>query len=433
MNIVKSSHISPFGGLNFVLEEFDKIGINSLISKELPVLVNQCSYDWRDLLYSFWSVIFCGGDCVEDMGGNFKRSIANHPFLKVPSPDRVLDRMKELSIPSKLYDTSRGIKKHEFSHNDLLNRINVKLVKRLSTFNQEHNGHTLDYDNTILFTKKEDAKMTYKKGFGYAPGVGIIGNHVVYVENRNGNSDAQTLQQDTLQRMFDLLDSEGIRVDKFRADGASYQFSTLDVISRNANKFYVRTRMGEGLFKAIEKIQNWQPVDSNDEEVYRGDIVFTPFESIAKRNKQTHLLKKYRLVVTKVKRDDGQINLFSGEAYNYYGIITNDYELDNNQIVYFYNQRGAREKEFDILKNDFCWGNLPFSKLEENTVFLLITAMCRNLYHHVINVFAAKYKGLANIFRIKKFIYRFICIPGKWIRTARSWRLRLYGELELKT
>lgn len=340
--------------------------------------------------------------------------------------------MKELSNPSKLYDTPRGVKKHEFSHNDLLNRLNVKLLKRLSTFNHKQKEHTLDYDNTILFTKKEDAKMTYKKGFGYAPGVGIIGNHVVYVENRNGNSDAQTLQQETLQRMFDLLVSQDVAVDRFRADGASYQLSTLDVISRNVKKFYVRTRMGEGLFKAIEKIDNWQQIDGNDEDIYRGDIKFTPFESIAKRNKQTHLLKKYRLVVTKVKRDDSQINLFSGEAYNYYGIITNDYKLDNNQIVSFYNQRGAKEKEFDILKNDFCWGSLPFSKLEQNTVFLLITAMCRNLYHHVINVFAKKYKELANTFRIKKFIYRFICIPAKWVKTARSWKLRMYGEIELR-
>lgn len=432
MNLIKSSHISPFGGLNFVIEELDRIGINRLVSKELPTLSAQCSYDWKDFFYSFWSVILCGGDCVEDMGGNFKKSISNHPSLKVPSPDRMLDRMKELSIPSKVYDTPRGTKQHEFSHNDLLNKLNIKILKRSSTFDHKQKDHILDYDNTILFTKKEDAKMTYKKGFGYAPGVGIIGSQVVYVENRNGNSDAQTLQQETLQRMFDLLGSEDVIVDRFRADGASYQLSTLDVISRNAKKFYVRTRMGERLFNAIEMIDNWQQVYENDEAIYRGDIKFTPFESIAKRNKQTHLLKKYRLVVTKVKRDDGQINLFSGEAYNYYGIITNDYELGNNEIVSFYNQRGAKEKEFDVLKNDFCWGNLPFSKLEQNTVFLLITAMCRNLYHHMINVFAKKYKGLANTFRIKKFIYRFICIPAKWIKTARSWKLRLYGELELR-
>lgn len=53
MNVIKSSHISPFGGLNFVIEELDKIGVNRLISKELPSLSAQCSYSWRDLLYSF--------------------------------------------------------------------------------------------------------------------------------------------------------------------------------------------------------------------------------------------------------------------------------------------------------------------------------------------------------------------------------------------
>jgi hypothetical protein len=433
MKVIKSSHISPFGGLNFVIDELDNIGINRLVSNELPTLSAQCVYGWRDLLYNFWSMIFCGGDCIEDVGENFKKSIGDHPSLKVPSPDRILDRMKELSIPTELYDTPRGTKKHEFSHNDQLNRLNIKILKRTSTFDHKRKGHILDYDNTLIFTRKADAKMTYKKEFGYAPGVGIIGNHVVYVENRNGNSDAQTLQQDTLQRMFDMLRSEGITVNRFRADGASYQLSTLDVISRNVNKFYVRTRMGEGLYKAIEQIDNWKPVKDGDQVVYRGDIMFTPFEYIARRNKQEHLLKKYRLVVTKVKRDDGQINLFSGEPYNYYGIITNDYELGNDQIVSFYNQRGAKEKEFDVLKNDFCWGSLPFSKLEHNTVFLLFTAMCRNLYHHVINVFAKKYKGLANTFRIKKFIYRFICIPAKWIKTARCWKLRLYGEIELRT
>ncbi|MCK5471008.1 MAG: transposase, partial [Cyclobacteriaceae bacterium] len=344
MKVIKSSHISPFGGLNFVIDELDNIGINRLISNELPTLSAQCVYGWRDLLYNFWSMIFCGGDCIEDVGENFKKSIGDHPSLKVPSPDRILDRMKELSIPTELYDTPRGTKKHEFSHNDQLNRLNIKILKRTSTFDHKRKGHILDYDNTLIFTRKADAKMTYKKEFGYAPGVGIIGNHVVYVENRNGNSDAQTLQQDTLQRMFDMLRSEGITVNRFRADGASYQLSTLDVISRNVNKFYARTRMGEGLYKAIERIDNWKPVKDGDQVVYRGDIMFTPFEYIARRNKQEHLLKKYRLVVTKVKRDDGQINLFSGEPYNYYGIITNDYELGNDQIVSFYNQRGAKEK-----------------------------------------------------------------------------------------
>ena len=99
----------------------------------------------------------------------------------------------------------------------------------------------------------------------------------------------------------------------------------------------------------------------------------------------------------------------------------------------FYNQRGAIEKEFDVLKNDFGWNNLPFSKLEENTVFLLFTAMCRNLYQYIIDHFSKKIEGLKSNYRIKKFIFRFISIPAKWIKTARQKKLKVYGDIHFKT
>lgn len=102
-------------------------------------------------------------------------------------------------------------------------------------------------------------------------------------------------------------------------------------------------------------------------------------------------------------------------------------------MVSFYNQRGAIEKEFDVLKNDFGWNNLPFSKLEQNTVFLMFTAMCRNLYQYIIEKFSIKYEGLNPKYRIKKFIFRFIAIPAKWIKTSRQQKLRVYGNIHFKT
>lgn len=113
--------------------------------------------------------------------------------------------------------------------------------------------------------------------------------------------------------------------------------------------------------------------------------------------------------------------------------MTNDYEMSEDQVVYFYNQRGAIEKEFDILKNDFGWQNLPFSKIEENTVFLIFTAICRNLYAHIIESFSNRFKALSPKYRIKKFIFRFIIIPAKWIKQSRYWKLKLYGEIAFKT
>ena len=67
------------------------------------------------------------------------------------------------------------------------------------------------------------------------------------------------------------------------------------------------------------------------------------------------------MVVTKKASKDGQINLFTGEALNYQAILTNDFSITDNQVVSFYNARGACEREFNELKNDFGWRKMPFS------------------------------------------------------------------------
>lgn len=431
MKLLKSLPINPFGGINFLLAEFDKLGLDKIVQQELPQFSKQSKYTWKDILYSFWSIFYCGGDCVEDLSIHLKEALSNHPYIQVPSPDRVLERMKELSSPIQVCNTIRGDKRHEFSLNELLNTLNINLLKKISNIQNKKN--ILDYDNTIIYTEKSDAKMTYKRKTGYQPGVGIIGKNIVYIENRNGNSDAQTLQQDTLKRMFDLLACHGIETDVFRADSASYQLSTLSVIVNNVNKFYIRGRMSQSMHQAINQINNWDEIIIDNEIVYRGETNFIPFEKIAKRTHQQHLLSSYRLVVTKEKRIDGQTNLFTGEAFNYSAIITNDYEMTTNQVVIFYNQRGSAEREFDVMKNDFGWNNMPFSRIQYNTVFLILTAICRNIYNYIICSFSKVYKNLSSSFRIKKFIFRFICLPAKWVKTSRAWKLRVYGNIYFNT
>lgn len=431
MKILKSSQISSFGGLNFVFEAFNKIGLDKFINTNFPELPAQSKYNWKDILYSFWSVFFCGGDCAEDISINLKTELTNNPYIKLPSPDRVLNRLKQLTTPGILKTIQGRVKTHHFSINHPLNNINQQLFKKLSRHNQL--GHILDYDNTLLFSNKADAVKTYKKRYGYNPGVGIIGKNIVYVENRNGNSNAEAMQKETLERMFNLLRSNNIKIRAFRADGASYSLSVINEVQKNVDLFYIRCSMSAALNEAIAKIEQWDELIINERKVYRGSTLFTPFENQARRNKQKHLLKQYRLVVTKEPRDDGQTNMFTGEAYNYRGILTNDFESSNDNVVIFYNQRGAIEREFDVLKNDFGWNNMPFSELEQNTVFLIITAMCRNLYEFIIRQFSKLFKHLKPNYRIKKFIFRFICVPAKWIKTSRSYKLRIYGSIAFKT
>ena len=48
-------------------------------------------------------------------------------------------------------------------------------------------------------------------------------------------------------------------------------------------------------------------------------------------------------------------------------------------IITFYNERGASEKNFDIQNNDFGWSHLPFSFMAENMVFMMVTAHAEEL------------------------------------------------------
>jgi hypothetical protein len=233
--------------------------------------------------------------------------------------------------------------------------------------------------------------------------------------------------------MLQILAAQNVQVDVFRADSASYQFDVITVINKYVDRLFIKAAMNEAVRDAINSIDNWQEIRSEGSVYYRGSTRFTPFIRTAKRAKQMELLQEYRLVVTKEPRMDGQLNIFTGEAYAYSSILTNDFDMTDDQVVTFYQQRGKQEKEFDILKNDFAWSKMPFSKIEQNTVFLLVMAMCRNIYNYLIKKFSSKVKSLAPHFRLKKFIFRFICVPAKWVKSSRGVKLRVYGDLGFKT
>ena len=112
------------------------------------------------------------------------------------------------------------------------------------------------------------------------------------------------------------------------------------------------------------------------------------------------------MVVSRIKRRDGQTGLFTGDAFTYRAILTNDVKWDNQQIVSFYNQRGNAERTFDTMNNDFGWSKLPCSFLNENTAFMIITALYANIYQVMLATFARKLSWIKENFRLKKFIFR---------------------------
>ena len=75
----------------------------------------------------------------------------------------------------------------------------------------------------------------------------------------------------------------------------------------------------------------------------------------------------------------------------------------------------------------FGWNRLPKSFMDENTVFLLLTALIRNFYKFIMGRLDVKKFGLKATSRIKAFVFRFISVPAKWVRTSRQYVQNTYS------
>jgi len=415
--------ITPFGGFNFCYNLLIDSGISKLIDAHLGSRVKYVGFGYSDILMNHLAIFLNGGDCSEDIQEHLGGHLKEVRGLSVCSADTILRGIKELATPTEEITSSSGVT-HEFNINMKLNKLLLKALKKTGQLDAKQ-GYTLDYDNQVIATEKYDAKKTYKKCEGYQPGVASIGKNIVYIEGRNGNSQAKYLQEETLRRSFSLLDEQGIRIKRFRADSASFQQKVVDLVAEKSQHFYIRAMRCASMEQQISQLpaDAWQKIRLGVQEMEVTQIEdYRPFDG----------QKPYRLVVSRIKRRDGQSGLFTGDAFTYRAILTNDLEWDNQQIVSFYNQRGSAERTFDAMNNDFGWSKLPCSFLNENTAFMILTALYANLYQFMLTTFSSKLDWVKENFRLKKFIFRFITVAAKWIKTGRQFVLKLYTQKDYR-
>ena len=255
---------------------------------------------------------------------------------------------------------------------------------------------------------------TYKKFFGYRPGVAVIGDLIVGIENSDGNTNVRFHQKDTLKRFFERFEQNGLTINRFRADCGSCSEDVVEEIEKHCKSFYIRANRCSSLYNDIFTLKGWKTEEINGIEFELNSILVEKWKG-----------KAYRLVIQRQKRMDGVQDLWEGE-YTYRCILTNDYESSAREIVEFYNLRGGKERIFDDMNNGFGWDRLPKSFMAENTVFLLLTALIRNFYKVIIQRLDVKRFGPNKTSRIKAFVFRFVSVPAKWIRTSRWYVLNIY-------
>ena len=143
--------------------------------------------------------------------------------------------------------------------------MNSLLVNALLATGQLKAGqeYDFDFDHQFIETEKYDAKPTYKKFLGYSPGVAVIGNVIVGIENRDGNTNVRFNQKETLERFFKRLEASGVYVSRARMDCGSCSEEIVGMVEAHCKHFYICANRCSSLYDTMSSLSDWQSVEIN--------------------------------------------------------------------------------------------------------------------------------------------------------------------------
>ncbi len=416
-----SKNITPFGGLNFIYDAINRKGLKQFIDKQLGYRSVLARYSYSDILFSLLGNSLCQGEYISDLQ-TLKNKFKDQEFCKIPSPDTVEYACQELKTSTLKIASEHDSKiTHEINYNNQLNKSLIALAIETDQLKTDNKTYVLDFDNVVIATEKQDAKMSYKRITGYHPNIAFIGRIPVHMENHNGNTPARYEQAATLKRCFENMKEQRICIEHFRADSASYQKEVIELVCANAKHFYVRITDFADIREHCADIQHWEEIEINHETKEVATLFYAPFKGKT----------SYRIVVTRTKKKTAQIDFESNSAYDYYGIMTNNTIYSNKEIIEFYNQRGDAENSNRFLLNDFNLHHLPFPDMCTNTVYIYLMAMCATIFEwSKIVLVENKTENITLTMRVKAVCFHYICVATQFVEHARQKIIHVFSPIE---
>ena len=172
--------------------------------------------------------LFCGGSCIEDVTTHLMKYLSLHPTPRTCSAGTILRAIEELTCKNTTYKSASG-KSYDFNTVDKMNCLLVKALLATGLLNSSQE-YDFDLDHLFIETEKYYAKTTYKKFLGYSPGVAVINDMIVGIENRDGNTNVHFNQRETLERIFKRLEASEIYISHARMNCGSCSEEIVDMI-----------------------------------------------------------------------------------------------------------------------------------------------------------------------------------------------------------
>lgn len=402
------SKVTPFGGLHVIHKLLCSKKFGQFIDKRLGPRVKTIGYHYSELLLTRIYTSLCGGSATEDVNYIREHTLEGLKHFRVPSADTILRGDMELATDPEYLETTHG-SQNKIAVNQRMNELLIGCAHYFEMFHPDEDQQDLvyDFDHQFIEAEKYDATYSYKKAKGYFPAVVSVKGVPVYIEGRNGNCHVKTAQLNTHISALDALHKQGIYPKRARMDAGSYIQEVTDFFDRKDILFTIRANQSPCLQEAASKSNHWDKFSMGYQEIQATSLAYQ-FGHAA-----------HRVVAYRIPNKTGQLNAFTADAYKYLFIITNDWEMSNQQVIAFYNQRGASEKVFDVQNNDFNWNCMPHSFLEQNTVYLIIMAIAHIVYKWLIKIFSNLVENLPLKARLKQFIFRLVATVARITQSGR--------------
>jgi hypothetical protein len=292
-----------------------------------------------------------------------------------------------------------------------LDRVNCRIVaRRLRQLKRRE--YTLDIDATQIVAEKRDAAWTYKGERGYMPMVGHLAEAgvVIHDDFRAGNIAPASANLDFVKACEARL-PPGYTLTAIRADSASYQADLFNYCEQTGKTFAIGGRLDASTLAAIAAIPEaaWTR--------YADCAVAETVHSMA------HTDKAFRLIVV---RHAHQGELLEEDRPRYH-VIASNRPGSTADVLVWYRQRGEHsENGIKELKIGFGMERMPCGQESANAAFFRIGVIAHNLF--VLFKHAALGEGWQN-HRIATVRWRLFQIPGRLVRHAGAWTLRVASQV----
>lgn len=405
--------ISNFPGAIPVFNRIMQMGIDKTILKVLGKRAPQ-AYQYDEAFIGWLMTIYCHGFRlfrIEDS----KKDLSMVPNLNLCSHDTIGRLLKQVAtesidIDNKNKKKKKGlVKQYKICDNEKMSDLLIKITKKVGLL-KEGESYTLDMDATHVFSRSKEAKGMFKGGQGYTPMVCMINQMPVYISLRSGNANSHYMQKECLENCLKLLEKNNIKINKIRIDGAGYNKEVTAFIQGEGIEFLIGADWDPNTLEDLEYYSEWKqaPYQTSSHQWFNAEFNDSPFWF--KNDIQEHPYRIVAIRVAEKNRDTikHKTKWRLNDGYYYKFLLTTSYFVEPQELFEQYNKRGAIERNFDYLKNDFGWKTLPFSKLNENLVHLIMGAIANNVYLALVRYFAKVVATVKATFRLPNFLRAFI-------------------------